>query len=87
MPDIRAICIEEMGQWIQHYSTSFLADGYLKYIGWTLHDKVSRCACYPGPQGSGWHSEEVSYPGPGQIKTCSAQPFGWVSKSKGAWEM
>ncbi|XP_063002284.1 cohesin subunit SA-3 [Elgaria multicarinata webbii] len=39
LPEIRAICIEEMGQWIQHYSASFLTDGYLKYIGWTLHDK------------------------------------------------
>ncbi|KAJ6655567.1 hypothetical protein lerEdw1_005038 [Lerista edwardsae] len=49
VPDIRAICIEEMGQWIQHYSTSFLADGYLKYIGWTLHDKQRevrlKCLC------------------------------------------
>lgn len=40
MPEIRAICLEEMGQWILHYSTSFLTDGYLKYLGWTLHDKV-----------------------------------------------
>ncbi|XP_062835315.1 cohesin subunit SA-3 isoform X2 [Anolis carolinensis] len=39
VPEIRAICIEEMGQWMQYYSTSFLTDGYLKYIGWTLHDK------------------------------------------------
>uniref|UniRef100_A0ABM5G4Q1 Cohesin subunit SA n=1 Tax=Pogona vitticeps TaxID=103695 RepID=A0ABM5G4Q1_9SAUR len=39
VPEIRAICIEEMGQWIQHYSNSFLTDGYLKYIGWTLYDK------------------------------------------------
>lgn len=42
MPEIRAICIEEMGQWIEHYSNSFLTDSYLKYIGWTLHDKVGR---------------------------------------------
>ncbi|KAF7235803.1 Cohesin subunit SA-3 [Varanus komodoensis] len=39
IPEIRAICIEEMGQWMQHYSASFLTDGYLKYIGWTLYDK------------------------------------------------
>ncbi|XP_042317788.1 cohesin subunit SA-3 isoform X2 [Sceloporus undulatus] len=39
VPEIRAICIEEMGQWMHHYSASFLTDGYLKYIGWTLHDK------------------------------------------------
>uniref|UniRef100_A0A452QUP7 Cohesin subunit SA n=1 Tax=Ursus americanus TaxID=9643 RepID=A0A452QUP7_URSAM len=39
LPEIRAICIEEMGSWMQSYSTSFLTDSYLKYIGWTLHDK------------------------------------------------
>lgn len=40
LPEIRAICIEEIGSWMQNYSTSFLTDSYLKYIGWTLHDKV-----------------------------------------------
>uniref|UniRef100_A0A8C4MRK2 Cohesin subunit SA n=1 Tax=Equus asinus asinus TaxID=83772 RepID=A0A8C4MRK2_EQUAS len=40
LPEIRAICIEEIGCWMQSYSTSFLTDSYLKYIGWTLHDKV-----------------------------------------------
>lgn len=40
LPEIRAICIEEIGCWMQSYSTSFLNDSYLKYIGWTLHDKV-----------------------------------------------
>ncbi|XP_060223935.1 cohesin subunit SA-3 [Meriones unguiculatus] len=39
LPEIRAICIEEIGCWMQSYSASFLNDGYLKYIGWTLHDK------------------------------------------------
>ncbi|XP_052024081.1 cohesin subunit SA-3 [Apodemus sylvaticus] len=39
LPEIRAICIEEIGCWMQSYSTSFLNDSYLKYIGWTLHDK------------------------------------------------
>ncbi|XP_046521956.1 cohesin subunit SA-3 isoform X5 [Equus quagga] len=39
LPEIRAICIEEIGCWMQSYSTSFLTDSYLKYIGWTLHDK------------------------------------------------
>lgn len=24
------------------YSDAFLNDSYLKYVGWTLHDKVSR---------------------------------------------
>lgn len=40
LPEIRAICIEELGSWMQSYSSSFLTDSYLKYIGWTLHDKV-----------------------------------------------
>ncbi|XP_058536700.1 cohesin subunit SA-3 [Ochotona princeps] len=39
LPEIRAICIEEIGCWMQTYSASFLTDSYLKYIGWTLHDK------------------------------------------------
>ncbi|KAM6155870.1 cohesin subunit SA-3 [Rhynchocyon petersi] len=39
LPEIRSICIEEIGSWMQSYSTSFLTDSYLKYIGWTLHDK------------------------------------------------
>ncbi|KAF6127473.1 stromal antigen 3 [Phyllostomus discolor] len=39
LPEIRAICIEEIGSWMQSYSASFLTDSYLKYIGWTLHDK------------------------------------------------
>ncbi|XP_060029377.1 cohesin subunit SA-3 [Erinaceus europaeus] len=39
LPEIRAICIEELGSWMQSYSASFLTDSYLKYIGWTLHDK------------------------------------------------
>ncbi|XP_053411469.1 cohesin subunit SA-3 [Nycticebus coucang] len=39
LPEIRAICMEEIGCWMQSYSTSFLTDSYLKYIGWTLHDK------------------------------------------------
>ncbi|XP_007444165.1 cohesin subunit SA-3 [Python bivittatus] len=53
IPEIRAICIEEMGQWIQHYTISFLTDGYLKYIGWTLHDKQGevRLKCLLALQG------------------------------------
>ncbi|XP_063152835.1 cohesin subunit SA-3 [Candoia aspera] len=53
IPEIRAICIEEMGQWIQHYTASFLTDGYLKYIGWTLHDKQGevRLKCLLALQG------------------------------------
>ncbi|XP_039198385.1 cohesin subunit SA-3 isoform X4 [Crotalus tigris] len=53
IPEIRAICIGEMGEWIQHYATSFLTDGYLKYIGWTLHDKQGevRLRCLLALQG------------------------------------
>ncbi|KAM3924647.1 cohesin subunit SA-3 [Leptodactylus fuscus] len=38
-PDIRALCIEELGTWITTYPQSFLNDSYLKYLGWMLHDK------------------------------------------------
>lgn len=40
LPDIRSICINELGQWMQVYPEHFLEDAYLKYIGWTLYDKV-----------------------------------------------
>ena len=39
--EIRAICIEEIGVWMKLYSDAFLNDSYLKYVGWTMHDKVS----------------------------------------------
>ncbi|XP_042653951.1 cohesin subunit SA-3 isoform X2 [Tyto alba] len=39
VPEIRAICMEELGTWMRSYTASFLTDGYLKYVGWTLHDK------------------------------------------------
>ncbi|XP_059573799.1 cohesin subunit SA-3 isoform X2 [Alligator mississippiensis] len=53
VPEIRSICMEEMGKWMQSYSTSFLTDGYLKYIGWTLHDKQRdvRLTCLKALQG------------------------------------
>ena len=40
LPEIRSICMFEIGQWMQKYHTNFLDDTYLKYIGWTIHDKV-----------------------------------------------
>lgn len=43
--DIRAICIEEIGVWMKMYSDAFLNDSYLKYVGWTMHDKVCVCVC------------------------------------------
>lgn len=27
------------------YSDAFLNDSYLKYVGWTMHDKVSHAIC------------------------------------------
>lgn len=39
-PEIRALCIAELGVWMQGLSAEFLKDNYLKYIGWTLFDKV-----------------------------------------------
>uniref|UniRef100_A0A0L8H1N1 SCD domain-containing protein n=1 Tax=Octopus bimaculoides TaxID=37653 RepID=A0A0L8H1N1_OCTBM len=40
-PEIRAICSSEIGVWMRKYPYMFLDDSYLKYVGWTLHDKVS----------------------------------------------
>lgn len=39
-PEIRAICSSEIGVWMRKYPYMFLDDSYLKYVGWTLHDKV-----------------------------------------------
>ncbi|NWH27289.1 STAG3 protein, partial [Grus americana] len=53
VPEIRAICMEELGTWMRSYAASFLTDGYLKYIGWTLHDKQRevRLQCVKALQG------------------------------------
>ncbi|CAI2355382.1 unnamed protein product [Caenorhabditis sp. 36 PRJEB53466] len=40
VPDIRSICITELGHWMNIYPEHFIEDSYLKYIGWTLFDKV-----------------------------------------------
>ena len=40
-PNIRMSCIESLGVWILSYPSLFLQDLYLKYLGWTLNDKVS----------------------------------------------
>lgn len=40
LPDIRAITMAEIGIWMEKFPAHFLDDLYLKYIGWTLHDKV-----------------------------------------------
>lgn len=39
-PDIRMSCIKSLGVWIVSYPSLFLQDLYLKYLGWTLNDKV-----------------------------------------------
>ncbi|XP_037315563.2 cohesin subunit SA-1 [Pungitius pungitius] len=53
LADIRATCIEELGMWLQKDPEDFLNDGYLKYLGWTLHDKQSpvRLRCVRALQG------------------------------------
>jgi len=40
LPEIRSICMQEIGTWMKKFHQNFLDDSYLKYIGWTLHDKV-----------------------------------------------
>ena len=32
--------MEEIGVWMKLFPKVFLTDSYLKYVGWTLHDKV-----------------------------------------------
>uniref|UniRef100_A0A8C0V1Z5 SCD domain-containing protein n=1 Tax=Cyanistes caeruleus TaxID=156563 RepID=A0A8C0V1Z5_CYACU len=38
-PEIRGMCLQELGLWVQKFPASFLSDGHLKYLGWSLHDK------------------------------------------------
>ncbi|KAJ4968916.1 hypothetical protein NE237_015617 [Protea cynaroides] len=40
-PNIRMSCIQSLGIWIVSYPSLFLQDLYLKYLGWTLNDKIS----------------------------------------------
>lgn len=41
--DIRSICINEIGEWMRKCAEKFLDDTFLKYIGWTLYDRVAEC--------------------------------------------
>lgn len=41
-PEIRAMSIKSLGEWIKTSPTLFLDDSYLKYLGWMLSDKDSR---------------------------------------------
>ena len=38
--EIRSTCMSEIGTWMKRFPNHFLDDSYLKYVGWTLHDKV-----------------------------------------------
>ncbi|XP_053201590.1 cohesin subunit SA-1-like [Panonychus citri] len=40
IPEIRALCMYEIGIWMKRFPNYFLDDSFLKYVGWTLHDKV-----------------------------------------------
>ncbi|XP_034042350.1 cohesin subunit SA-2 isoform X2 [Thalassophryne amazonica] len=53
LPEIRSVCMEELGQWMKLYNSAFLNDTYLKYMGWLMHDKVPdvRLKCVLGLQG------------------------------------
>ncbi|CAK6959104.1 cohesin subunit SA-2 [Scomber scombrus] len=53
LPEIRSICMEELGLWMKLYSSVFLSDSYLKYMGWMMHDKIPdvRLKCVLGLQG------------------------------------
>uniref|UniRef100_A0A9J7XTW6 STAG2 cohesin complex component b n=1 Tax=Cyprinus carpio carpio TaxID=630221 RepID=A0A9J7XTW6_CYPCA len=59
--EIRAICIEEIGVWMKMYSDAFLNDSYLKYVGWTMHDKQGevRLKCLTALQGL-YHNRELN---------------------------
>lgn len=52
VPEIRSICMEELSAWMKNYTTVFLNDNYLKYMGWMMHDKNSdvRLKCVLGLQ-------------------------------------
>lgn len=45
LPEIRSLCAEELGLWMKLYSSEFLSDTYLKYMGWMMNDKVSGRLC------------------------------------------
>uniref|UniRef100_A0A8B9QX44 Cohesin subunit SA n=1 Tax=Anas platyrhynchos TaxID=8839 RepID=A0A8B9QX44_ANAPL len=59
VPDVRALCMEELGTWMCSFPASFLTDGHLKYLGWTLHDKgqlggMGTLWGHPGDKGTPW---------------------------------
>lgn len=40
-PIIRERCVTELADWIAQYPEVFLDNAYLRYIGWSLSDKVA----------------------------------------------
>eukprot|EP01130_Rhizamoeba_saxonica_P006102 TRINITY_DN2424_c0_g1_i1.p1 TRINITY_DN2424_c0_g1~~TRINITY_DN2424_c0_g1_i1.p1 ORF type:complete len:1244 (+),score=347.38 TRINITY_DN2424_c0_g1_i1:71-3802(+) len=40
-PEIRAVCIDELGEWIINHPHKFVDNLYLKYLGWALSDPAS----------------------------------------------
>uniref|UniRef100_A0A663F2C0 SCD domain-containing protein n=1 Tax=Aquila chrysaetos chrysaetos TaxID=223781 RepID=A0A663F2C0_AQUCH len=48
---------------MKSYTASFLTDGYLKYIGWTLHDKQRevRLQCVKALQGLYCHRDTAAH--------------------------
>ncbi|KAK5920734.1 hypothetical protein CgunFtcFv8_024512 [Champsocephalus gunnari] len=53
LPEIRSLCMAELGLWMKLYSSAFLNDSYLKSMGWMMHDKIPdvRLKCVLGLQG------------------------------------
>ncbi|XP_076011271.1 cohesin subunit SA-2 isoform X2 [Genypterus blacodes] len=53
LPEIRSICVDELGLWMKLYSSAFLNDSYLKYMGWMMYDKIPdvRLKCVLALQG------------------------------------
>eukprot|EP00075_Anas_platyrhynchos_P013779 XP_027303032.1 LOW QUALITY PROTEIN: cohesin subunit SA-3-like [Anas platyrhynchos] len=63
VPDVRALCMEELGTWMCSFPASFLTDGHLKYLGWTLHDKQGevRLRCVRALQGLYAHRDTAAH--------------------------
>lgn len=40
---IRRICVDFLCEWMLNYSSVFVSDHYLKYVGWALSDKEAEC--------------------------------------------
>jgi len=38
---VRVKCVQTIGKLVMEYSSKFLDNSYLKYVGWALYDKVA----------------------------------------------